>query len=103
MRKLADGPEPRAERPATVVLHDEANARIVAFRLEPGQRIPPHHSNSTVIVQVTAGSGTFIGEDGRALLSAGETAVYAPGETHAIEAGDEPLRFLAILAPRPGG
>jgi quercetin dioxygenase-like cupin family protein len=103
MKTLPGGPEPNAERPATALLHDEPNARIIAFHLEPGQRIPPHQNKSTVIVQVVSGQGTFIGQDGRALLSSGETAVYGPGETHAIEAGDEPLRFLAILTPRPGG
>ncbi|HEX7117942.1 MAG TPA: cupin domain-containing protein [Longimicrobiales bacterium] len=103
MKALSAGPEARADRPASAVLHDEANVRIVGFRLEPGQRIPPHHSSSTVTVHVTEGRGTFIGADGRAELAAGETAVYAPGETHAIEAGDAPLRFLAIIAPRPGG
>ncbi|HEX6940857.1 MAG TPA: cupin domain-containing protein [Longimicrobiales bacterium] len=103
MKALDRGPAARADRPASAVLHDEANVRIVGFRLEPGQRIPPHRSASTVIVHVTEGRGTFIGADGQALLAAGDTAVYAPGEMHAIEAGDGPLRFLAIIAPRPGG
>jgi quercetin dioxygenase-like cupin family protein len=86
-----------------MLLHDEANLRVVAFRLLPGQEIPPHRSPSTVAVQVAEGSGTFKGEDGEAVLRAGETAVYAPNELHAIIAGTEPLRFLAFIAPRPGG
>jgi len=101
MKVLEAGPEPRAERPATMLLHDEPNLRIVAFTLEPGQEVPPHKSTSSVLVQVTEGLGTFIGEDGEATLSQGEGAVYAPNEVHAIRANEVPLRFVAVIAPRP--
>lgn len=96
-----DVPAPRAERPATHLLHDEPNVRVVAFRLEPGQQVAPHHSAATVILQVTEGEGVFSGADGELRLRAGETVVYAPGETHAITAPAGTLRFLAIIAPRP--
>jgi quercetin dioxygenase-like cupin family protein len=86
-----------------MILHDEASLRIVAFRLLPGQQIPPHRSSSTVTVQVTEGSGTFQGEGDEAVLGVGEGAVYAPNEMHAIIAGEVPLRFLALITPRPGG
>lgn len=91
----------RDDRPATGIAHDEENARIVAFDLLPGQKIPPHRNASTVIVSVVEGSGTFRGADGEAVLRAGEMAVYRPGEEHAIEAGNGPLRFVAVIAPRP--
>jgi quercetin dioxygenase-like cupin family protein len=97
-----DAKRVRDDRPATAVAHDEANARVLVFQLDPGQRVPPHHNRSTVIVTVLEGSGTFHGADGEAVLRAGQTAVYAPGEEHAITAGDEPLRFQAVIAPRPG-
>jgi quercetin dioxygenase-like cupin family protein len=91
----------REDRPATAIAHDEANARVVVFQLSPGQRVPPHRNRSTVIVTVLEGAGTFHGADGEAVLRAGQTAVYAPGEEHAITAGGEPLRFQAVIAPRP--
>jgi quercetin dioxygenase-like cupin family protein len=94
-------PAPRADRPASAVLHDEPDARIVCFVLAPGQRIPPHHSDSTVIVQVIEGTGVFRGADSEATLGAGQLAVFAPGESHGIEAGAAPLRFTAVIAPRP--
>jgi quercetin dioxygenase-like cupin family protein len=104
VRALAtEEPAPRDDRHATALLHDEPNARVVAFRLLPGQRVAPHSSASTVIVHVTAGEGLFTGQGEARTLRAGETAVYAPGETHAIDAGEAELRFLAIIAPRPGG
>lgn len=101
MKVLEPGPEPREERPAMKILHDEPNVRIIAFTLLPGQAIPPHRNGSTVTVTVTEGVGTFAGEDGESLLRAGECAVYAPGELHSIRAGAETLRFTAFLAPRP--
>jgi quercetin dioxygenase-like cupin family protein len=103
MKVLSHGPEARQERPATEILHDEADTRVVAFHLLPGQQIPPHRSRSTVMVQVTAGSGTFHGDDGGVRLGMGESAIFSPNEVHAIDAGDEPLRFIAILTPRPQG
>lgn len=91
----------RPDRPATAIAHDEPNARVVAFHLLPGQRVPPHRNRSTVVVAVIAGEGTFRGADGAALLHAGQVAVYAPEEEHSIEAGSEPLHFVAVIAPRP--
>lgn len=103
MNVLAAGPAARSERPASTVLHDHPHARIAGFHLLPGQQVPPHASESTVIVHVVSGSGTFRGADGEARLAAGESVVYEPGETHSMEAGVETLRFLAIITPRPGG
>jgi regulator of cell morphogenesis and NO signaling len=88
---------------ATRVLHDEPNLRVIAFHLLPGQAVPPHRNASTVLVQVITGRGRFVGDDTDATLEAGEAAVYRPGETHFIEALDEPLVFHAVIAPRPGG
>lgn len=59
MRVLPAGPSvPAPLRPASAILHDEANVRIVAFHLAPGQEIPPHRSMSTVVVHVTRGKGS---------------------------------------------
>jgi quercetin dioxygenase-like cupin family protein len=91
----------RQERPASAVVHDEANVRVVAFHLLQGQEVPPHHSASTVSLHVVEGTGLFQGESGEATLSAGEVAVFAPGEMHAIRAPEGSLRFLAMITPRP--
>ena len=91
----------RDERPSSQVLHDDPDARVVAFHLLPGQEVAAHRSPSTVLVQVVEGSGTFVGRDGEARLGVGDAAVYSPNEVHAIRASEGPLRFLAILTPRP--
>jgi quercetin dioxygenase-like cupin family protein len=96
-------PAPRAERPATHLLHDEPNLRVVAFRLQEGQEVPAHRSESSVMLTVTEGEGLFRGAEGEARLAVGESVVYAPGETHSIQATGGPLRFVAVIAPRPGG
>jgi quercetin dioxygenase-like cupin family protein len=96
-------PAARDDRPSTQLQHDEANARVVAFHLQPGQTVPAHRSDSTVVIQVITGNGTFRGADGEAHLGPGATMVFAPGEDHAIEANGESLHFLAVITPRPGG
>jgi quercetin dioxygenase-like cupin family protein len=101
MKILAEGPPARTERPATQILHDDTNARVVAFHLMPGQKVPPHHSNSTVLVHVLEGIGVFHGADASETLSAGSMAVFEPGETHAIDAVESSLRFVAVITPRP--
>jgi quercetin dioxygenase-like cupin family protein len=97
----SDGPAPRPDRPATLLLHDEPNVRVLAFHLAPGQEVPPHASDSTVVVHVIDGVGIFHGEDGEERIGAGGTAVYAPGERHSMAAVGGPLRFLAVLSPGP--
>jgi quercetin dioxygenase-like cupin family protein len=94
-------PPSRPDRPATRVLHDEPNLRVIAFHLLPGQTVPPHRNASTVLVQVITGTGRFTGEDRETTLQAGESAVYRSGETHSITALDDPLVFTAVIAPRP--
>ena len=97
------GPAPRPDRPATQLLHDEPNARVVCFHVGPGQEVPPHTSESTVIVHVLEGEGLFRGERNETLLGPGGAAVYEPGEVHSMApAAEGGLRFLAIITPRPG-
>ena len=104
MKPLDTGvPEARKERYATHLLHDEPTVRVVAFHLLPGQSVPPHRSDSTVVVQVVEGVGVFRGEDGETTLGRGMAVVYSPGELHSMEPLDEPLRFLALICPSPRG
>jgi quercetin dioxygenase-like cupin family protein len=94
-------------RPATAILHDSPGARLVVFRLAPGQFVPPHRSSSTVTIHVLAGSGHLSGEhDGEEVaheVSAGDIALYAPSELHGMRADDVELLLLATISPRPGG
>ena len=108
------------DRPATQLLHDEPNTRIVAFNLLPGQvgnaclygatggrsfiagmvgqRFAVRNSGAHTVVE---GTGDFTGDDGEVRLQAGEAVVYSPGEVHAIRAIEHSLRFIAVITPRP--
>jgi quercetin dioxygenase-like cupin family protein len=101
VKPLPAPPDPHPDRPASAILHDEPALRVVAFTLLAGQRVPPHYTASSLVALVTQGSGSFQGDASAATLRPGEAAAFAPGELHAIEAGDEGLRFLALIAPRP--
>lgn len=97
-----EAPTARPDRPATQLLHDDPNVRVVRFHVAPGQAVPPHTSDSTVLVQVIAGDGIFNGAGDEVHLGPGETAVYVPGELHSMRpAGDGSLHFLAVITPRP--
>jgi quercetin dioxygenase-like cupin family protein len=94
-------------RPATAILHDSPGARLVVFRIGPGQFVPPHRSASTVTIHVLAGSGHLsgehAGEEVAQQVTAGDVALYAPSELHGMRADGEELLLLATISPRPGG
>jgi quercetin dioxygenase-like cupin family protein len=102
MKRLEAFPEGKADRPATAILFDSAECRLVAFTLQSGQTVPMHRSTSTVVVMVTSGSGVFHGGDMEMALRAGDTASYDPNELHGMTADQAGLRFLAVITPRPG-
>lgn len=89
-------------RPATAIVHDSPDARLVVFRIEPGQRVPPHTSASTVILTVLSGNGFVTGGDTERPVAPKDVIAYEPGELHGMEATEETLVILATIAPRPG-
>jgi quercetin dioxygenase-like cupin family protein len=92
----------RPGHPATAILHDSGDARLVTFRLAPGEEVPPHMSPSTVILSVIEGTGTFLGQGHERSVQTGTLVTYAPNELHGMRATDGPLAVLAIITPRPG-
>jgi len=92
-----------ADRPATALLHDAPDVRLVVFRIAPGQAVAVHTSASTVMLQVVSGAGMVTGAGGEREVRAGQVVVYEPNEPHSMQARDEELVLLAAIAPRPGG
>ncbi len=89
-------------KPATAVIHDSSDARLVVFRIRPGQQVPPHHNASTVMIQVLEGSGTISGAHGvERACAKGDIVIYEPGEQHGMKADKEEFLLLATIAPRP--
>jgi quercetin dioxygenase-like cupin family protein len=89
-------------RPATALVHDATDARVVLFRLEPGQEVPVHTSTSTVLLTVLSGTGTVVGANGEQTARAGDMVAYETEEPHGMRAHAEQFVIAAVIAPRPG-
>ena len=93
-------------RAANALIHDSDDARLVVFRIEPGQAVAPHRSPSTVVLSVLEGTALLTGdENGESCESthvAGSAVVYAPGELHGMRAEQDTVLLLATITPRPG-
>jgi quercetin dioxygenase-like cupin family protein len=89
-------------RPATSVVHDVPDARLVVFRIAPGQAVSPHHNASTVILTVLGGAGVVSGADAGCAVAQGDVVAFEPNETHGMRAIDRELVLLATITPRPG-
>ena len=89
------------ERPATAILHDAPDARIIVFRIMPGQAVPVHTSSSTVVLHILSGAGLVHGAEGERAVSAGAIVTYEPREPHGMRATTGELVLMAVIAPRP--
>ena len=92
----------RPTAPATAILHDSDDVRMIVFRLEPMQVVAPHTSPSSVVLTVLTGTGVILGPDGDVSATVGDVVAYEPRELHGMRALDERFDLLAIIAPRPG-
>lgn len=101
-RVAANATSPSGTRPATALLHDSNDARLVVFRIAPGQEVAPHVSDSSVSLTVLAGRGTVSGSEGDREVGEGQVVWYDPGERHGMRALDEEFVLLASIMPRPG-
>lgn len=101
-RAAAEAKAVSSSRPATAIVHDSPDARVVVFRIAPGQAVAPHRNGSTVILTVLAGRGMVTGGDRQRLVSAGDVIVYEPNELHGMSAVDAELVLSATITPRPG-
>ena len=90
------------ERPASAVIHDSPDARLVVFRIAPGQEVTPHRSKSSVTLIVLKGSGVISGDGEEARCRRGHVVTYEPNELHGMKADTEELLLLATISPRPG-
>jgi quercetin dioxygenase-like cupin family protein len=89
-------------RPATAIVHDSPDARLVVFRIAPGQSVAPHRNASTVMLTAISGRGLTSGDGEERQIAAGDVVTYEPNELHGMRAVDEELVLLATITPRPG-
>lgn len=88
-------------RPATAVMHDSPEMRLVVFRIGVAQKVAVHSSKSRVMLQVLEGSGVLSGGDSEIDCVKGDVVIYEPGEQHGMRSIDEELLLLATITPRP--
>ena len=89
-------------RPATAIVHDSADARLLVFRIAPGQSVAPHTNLSTVMLTAIAGHPVVTGRDEEREIAPGDVVVYEPNELHGMRAVGEEAVLLATITPRPG-
>jgi quercetin dioxygenase-like cupin family protein len=89
-------------RAATAMLLDTPDARLVVFRIKPGQAVAVHRNSSTVLITVLAGHGAISDGIVEHDCHPGDTLCFAPNEPHGMRAIDEELHLLATITPRPG-
>jgi quercetin dioxygenase-like cupin family protein len=100
-RAAVDARVSNSTRPATAIVYDTPDARLVVFRIAPGQTVSSHRNGSTVILTVLSGHGIVSGGDSRRVVSVGEVVAYEPNELHGMSAIDAEFVLLATITPRP--
>lgn len=80
-------------------------ARILRFTLRPGQIVQEHNApHSPVFVTVLQGRGLFAGADGvERPFGPNSLVIFDAGESHSIQALNEPLVVLVFLCETPDG
>jgi quercetin dioxygenase-like cupin family protein len=90
-----------SSRPATAIVHDVPDVRMLVFRIAPGQSVPLHTNAATVILTVLEGHGRIAGADGEQPVTAGNVIAFAPHEPHGMRAIDTEFTLVATISPNP--
>lgn len=105
--KLSQFLQPAQGEPIRSVVTETANATVVAWVVQPGQRISPHvHPHGQDTWMVTSGQGEYqIDAQGRTVaIAAGDVVVADTGEVHGVLCtGAEPLVFMSVVCLAEAG
>jgi quercetin dioxygenase-like cupin family protein len=72
------------------------------YCFEPGQTQAAHaHAGSDKVYYVIEGSGRIRVDDEERPVGPGTVVLAPAGSPHAVTAGDERLRLLVLMAPKP--
>jgi quercetin dioxygenase-like cupin family protein len=105
--KSTDFFQPSVGDPIRSVVTESPEAVIVAWHVNPGQRIAAHtHPHGQDTWTILAGQGEYqmlpTGESKR--IVAGDVVVAHAGGVHGVvNSGSEPLRFISVVAPATAG
>lgn len=82
-------------RKETVAIRD--GLKVVRLVVQPGGRIPEHHSSVVVVATVVRGSGVFTVAGRPRPVNAGDVIDMAPGVHHSVQAEEE-LELVIVHA-----
>ena len=98
---------PSHGEPIRSVVTESTDAAVVAWHVEPGQRIEPHiHPTGQDTWIVISGIGEYqLTADGSSIpLRAGEVVVAHRNEVHGVlNTGKDPLVFVSVVSPALSG
>lgn len=99
------GPHPEA--PVRRILSESVEQVVVAWQIEPGQRLQAHrHPAGQDTWIVLEGEGLYQSDEAgtRTQVRAGQVVIAPPGAVHGLEnTGDVPFKFLSVVSPAEAG
>lgn len=105
--KSADFMQPSEGEPIRSVLTQSSDATVVAWFIQPGQRIAPHtHPCGQDTWTILSGCGEYqLDASGHTRpIVPGDVLVAHTGEVHGVyNNGTEPLRFISVVCPLEAG
>jgi hypothetical protein len=105
--KSADFLQPSSGEPIRSVVIETEEAVVIAWHVEPGQRIAAHvHPAGQDTWTILSGQGDYQVDESGALkrVTAGDVVVAYPMCVHGVHNnGTEPLRFISVVSPAQAG
>jgi quercetin dioxygenase-like cupin family protein len=99
--------QPTEGEPIRSVVTESKDATVVAWYINPGQKIPPHiHPNGQDTWTILTGEGEYyLDQEGTTkLITAGDVVIAHLGCVHGVfNSGDEPLVFISVVSPADAG
>ena len=93
--------------PIRSVITESPDAVVVAWHVNPGQRIATHvHPHGQDTWTILSGQGEYqFNSNGESIhISTGDIVIAPTASAHGVHNnGDEPLRFISVVAPAAAG
>jgi quercetin dioxygenase-like cupin family protein len=99
--------QPTDGEPIRSVVTESANAVVVAWYVQQGQKILPHvHPNGQDTWTIVSGTGEYYLDDMNTtkLIGAGDIVIAPTGCVHGVlNQNEEPLVFISVVSPADAG
>jgi quercetin dioxygenase-like cupin family protein len=105
--KVAEFLHPADGEPIRSVITESADAAVIAWYVNPGQRISAHvHPDGQDTWTILSGCGEYsVNAQGESItIAEGDVLVAHRGEVHGVlNNGQEPLVFVSVVSPAASG